>query len=100
MKLTADSVRLSIEAARLTSEMRALEVGCGPGHASHMMVDTDTFVVVLINVSMHHFVLPEKIRAEVRRPSKTGGRFAFARPTEQFRIRCVYRGPDRPSHDG
>jgi ubiquinone/menaquinone biosynthesis C-methylase UbiE len=33
-------VHLLIEAARLTSESRALEVGCGPGHITKMMADT------------------------------------------------------------
>src|SRR5215471_17114553 len=39
-KLTTHAVHLLIEAARLTSESRALEVGCGPGHIAKMMADT------------------------------------------------------------
>ena len=39
-KLTTHAVHLLIEAARLTSESRALEVGCGPGHIVKMMADT------------------------------------------------------------
>lgn len=39
-KLTTHAVNLLIEAARLTSESRALEVGCGPGHITKMMADT------------------------------------------------------------
>ena len=39
-KLTKHAVNLLIEAARLTVESRALEVGCGPGHITKMMADT------------------------------------------------------------
>jgi len=39
-KLTRHAVTLLIDAARLTRESRALEVGCGPGHVTNMMADT------------------------------------------------------------
>lgn len=39
-KLTTHAVSLLIETTRLTSESRALEVGCGPGHITKMMADT------------------------------------------------------------
>ncbi len=39
-ELTRHAVSLLIEAARLTGESRALEVGCGPGHITKMMADT------------------------------------------------------------
>jgi ubiquinone/menaquinone biosynthesis C-methylase UbiE len=39
-KLTSHAVNLLIEAARLTPDVRALEVGCGPGHITSMMAKT------------------------------------------------------------
>ncbi|HAL49338.1 MAG: class I SAM-dependent methyltransferase [SAR202 cluster bacterium] len=39
-KLTTLAVDILIEAAHLTSESRALEIGCGPGHITKMMADT------------------------------------------------------------
>lgn len=39
-KLTSHAVNLLIEAARLTPDVCALEVGCGPGHIADMMAKT------------------------------------------------------------
>ena len=39
-KLTTLAVDLLIEAARLTRDSHALEVGCGPGHITKLMADT------------------------------------------------------------
>jgi SAM-dependent methyltransferase len=129
-KLTTHAVNLLLEAARLTSESRALEVGCGPGHITRMMADSgakvtgvdlaprmvevasqlypsiefkeanaeklpfdaDTFDVVLINFSIHHFARPEKACAEIRRVLKPGGRFVFAGPIEQFGFGAFIEG--------
>jgi SAM-dependent methyltransferase len=43
-KLTSQAVRLLLDAAHLTSESRALEVGCGPGHVTAMMAETGATV--------------------------------------------------------
>ena len=121
-KLTKHAVHLLIEVAGLTSESRALQVACGPGHITKMMADrganvtgvdlapnmvkvaselypsiefkeanaetlpfdADTFDVVLVNFSIHHFARPEKACAEIRRVLKPGGCFVFAGPIEQF----------------
>jgi len=43
-KLTSHAVSHLLDAARLTSDSRALEVGCGPGHITGMMADTGATV--------------------------------------------------------
>src|SRR4051794_16299857 len=43
-QLTSHAVRLLLAAAHLTSESRALEVGCGPGHITAMMAETGATV--------------------------------------------------------
>jgi ubiquinone/menaquinone biosynthesis C-methylase UbiE len=43
-KLTAHAVSHLLDAAQLTSDSRALEVGCGPGHITAMMADTGATV--------------------------------------------------------
>jgi SAM-dependent methyltransferase len=43
-KLTSQAVCLLLDAAHLTSESRALEVGCGPGHVTAMMAETGATV--------------------------------------------------------
>jgi ubiquinone/menaquinone biosynthesis C-methylase UbiE len=43
-KLTSHAVRDLIDAAQLTGDSRALEVGCGPGHITAMMADTGATV--------------------------------------------------------
>ena len=129
-KATTHAVNLLIEAARLTSESRALEVGCGPGHitklmadtgakvtgvdlapgmvkvaselypniefkeanAEHLAFDADTFDVVLVNFTIHHFARPENACAEIRRVLKPGGRFVFAGPIEQFGFGAFIEG--------
>lgn len=39
-KLTSHAVEVLVDAARLTRDSHALEVGCGPGHIAKMMADT------------------------------------------------------------
>jgi len=53
-------------------------------NAENLPFDDDTFNVVLINFTIHHFARPEKACTEVRRVLKPGGRFVFAGPIEQF----------------
>ncbi len=43
-KLTSQAVSHLLDAAQLTSDSRALEVGCGPGHITAMMADTGATV--------------------------------------------------------
>ena len=43
-KLTSHAVRHLLDAAHLTSDSRALEVGCGPGHITAMMAATGATV--------------------------------------------------------
>ena len=44
-QLTSHAVEIIIDAARLTSESRALEVACGPGHITKRMADTGANVM-------------------------------------------------------
>lgn len=52
--------------------------------AEHLPFDDQTFDIVLVNFSIHHFARPEIACAEIRRVLKVGGRFLFAGPLEQF----------------
>jgi len=130
VKLTSHAVALLIEAAQLTSDSRALEVGCGPGHITKLMADSgaevtgvdlapgmvaeagklhpdiefkeatveqlpfdsETFDVVLVNFTIHHFARPAKACTEIRRVLKPGGKFVFAGPIEQFGFGAFIEG--------
>jgi SAM-dependent methyltransferase len=121
-QLTSHAVPHLLDAAHLTIDSRALEVGCGPGHITAMMAATgatvtgvdlvpamiemartlhpdlefvqadakqlpfadDTFDVVLVNFSIHHFARPDVVCTEIRRVLKPGGRFVFAGPIGGF----------------
>ena len=129
-KLTSHAVNHLLEAAELTSDSQALEVGCGPGHVTAMMAATgatvtgvdlvpamietaralhpdtefveanaermpfedDTFDVVLVNFSIHHFARPNVVCAEIRRVLKPGGRFVFAGPIEPLEFVAFIEG--------
>src|SRR4051812_6116116 len=43
-QLTSHAVRQLLDAAHLTSDSRALEVGCGPGHITAMMAESGATV--------------------------------------------------------
>jgi SAM-dependent methyltransferase len=53
-------------------------------NAERLPFDDGTFDVVLINYSIHHFARPDVVVAQVKRVLKSGGRFVFAGPLEQF----------------
>lgn len=61
-------------------------------NAEQLRFDADTFDVVLVNFSIHHFARPEKACAEIRRVLKPGGRFVFAGPIEQFGFGAFIEG--------
>src|SRR5215207_5098427 len=129
-QLTSHAVSHLLDAAHLTSDSRALEVGCGPGHVTAMMAESgatvtgvdlvpamiemarklhpdiafveanaeqlpfadDTFDVVLVNFSIHHFARPDVVCTEIRRVLTPGGRFVFAGPIEQFGFGAFIEG--------
>ena len=129
-KLTSHAVSHLLDAAQLTSDSCALEVGCGPGHVTAMMADTgatvtgvdlvpamietarslhpdsefveanaeqlpfedDSFDVVLVNFSIHHFARPDVVCTAIRRVLKPGGRFVFAGPIEPLEFMAFIEG--------
>lgn len=61
-------------------------------NAEQLPFDADTFDVVIVNFSIHHFARPEKACSEIHRVLKPGGRFVFAGPIEQFGFGAFIEG--------
>lgn len=61
-------------------------------NAEKLPFDADFFDAVLVNFSVHHFARPEKACAEIHRVLRTGRRFVFAGPIEQFGFGAFIQG--------
>jgi SAM-dependent methyltransferase len=64
-------------------------------NAEQLPFASDTFDVVLVNFSIHHFARPDVVCTEIRRVLKPGGRFVFAGPIEQFGFGAFIEGLTR-----
>ena len=61
-------------------------------NAEILPFENDSFDVVLVNFSIHHFARPEKCYIEILRVLKPGGKYVFAGPIEQFGFGAFIEG--------